>query len=136
MRIPGSRLAAVIILAPVALSACGSADGDEALAAAERRAESALQGLRELEARTDELEAELGDLRAEGDAVDARLDALATKLNNKTEKLGTSIADAQSSASSAAGEAGDALATAGEAAREISVLTNRLNYHLRNHGGG
>lgn len=136
MRIPGSRLAAVVILASITLSACGSGEGDEALAAARQRAEDALQGLRELERRTGELEGELGDLRAEGDDLTSRLDALAAKLKRRTERLEASIADAKSSASSAAGEAGDALNTAGEAAREISILTNRLNYHLRNHGGG
>ena len=135
MRIPGSRLAAVVILASFTLSACGSGEGDEALAAAQQRAEDALQGVRELEKRTGELETELGDLRSEGNDVTSRLDALAAKLNTKTEKLESSIADAKSSASSAAGEAGDALGTADEAAREISILTNRLNYHLRNHGG-
>ena len=135
MRIPGSRLAAVIVLASVTLSACGSGEGDEALVAARQRAENALEGLRELEQRTGELETELGDLRAAGDDVTSRLDALAAKLNTKTEKLVTSIADAEASASAAAGEAGDALGSAGDAAREISILTNRLNYHLRNHGG-
>ena len=135
MRIPGSRLVAVVILASVTLSACGSGEGDEALAAAQQRAEDALQGLREVERRTGELETELGDLRAEGNDVTSRLNALAAKLKSKTEKLETSIADAQSSASSAAGDAGDALGTAGEASREISILTNRLNYHLRNSGG-
>jgi chromosome segregation ATPase len=135
VRIPGSRLVAVVILASFTLSACGSGGGDEALAAAQQRAEDALQGLGELERRTAELESELDDLRAEGQDVKSRLESLARKLNTKTEKLATSIAEASSSASSAAGEASDALGTASEAAREISILTNRLNYHLRNSGG-
>jgi len=136
VRIPGSRLAAVVLLASVALSACGSGEADEALATAQRRADDALAAVEELEERTGDLETELGGLRADGDDLTARLDALAEKLKQRTEKLEASIDKAKSSASTAADDATSALGTASEAAREISVLTNRLNYHLRNHGGG
>ena len=136
MRIPGSRLAAVALLASVALSACGSGEADEALARAQRGADDALEAVAKLEETTGELETELGELRADGDDLTARLDALAAKLKQRTETLETSIAKAKTSASTAAGDAASALGTASEAAREISILTNRLNYHLRNHGGG
>jgi hypothetical protein len=136
VRIPGSRLAAVVLLASVALSACGSGEADEAVATAHRRADDAVAAVEKLEERTAELETELGGLRVDGDDLAARLDALAAKLKQRTERLEASIAKAKSSASTAAGDAADALGTASEAAREISVLTNRLNYHLRNHGGG
>jgi chromosome segregation ATPase len=133
VRIPGSSLAAVVLLASLALSACGSGEADEALVAAQRRADDALA---DLEQRTDELETELGGLRADGEDLTSRLDALAARLRQRTRRLEDAIATAKGSASSAAGEAADALGTASEAAREISVLTNRLNYHLRNHGDG
>ena len=136
MRIPGSRLAAVALLASFALSACGSGEADEALATAQRRADNALEGVSELEDRTGQLETELSGLRADGDDLTARLDALAAKLKERTEKLESSIAKAKGASSAAAGDAAGALGTASEAAREISILTNRLNYHLRNHGGG
>ena len=136
MRIPGSRLVAVALLASVALPACGSDEADEALAAAQRRADDALDGVTELEARTGRLETELGDLRADGDDLTARLDALAAKLKERTERLESSIAKAKDSSSAAAADAAGALGSASKAAREISILTNRLNYHLRNHGGG
>lgn len=136
MRIPGSRLAAVALLASFALSACGSGEADKALATAQRRVEDALEGVTELEERTTHIETELGGLRADGDDLTARLDALAAKLKERTKRLESSIAKAKGSSSAAASDAADALGTASEAAREISVLTNRLNYHLRNHGDG
>ena len=136
MRIPGSRLAAVVVISSVALSACGTGDSDEALVAARRESRDALEQIKELEARTAELEEELGALRSGGDDLEARLESLSKKLDGKADRLQTGLANAKSSAASASAEAADALGTASEAAREISVLTNRLNYHLRNHGGG
>jgi ABC-type transporter Mla subunit MlaD len=136
VRIPGSRLAAVVVISSVALSACGTGDSDEVLAAARRESRDALEQIRELEKRTAELTDELGALRRGGDDLEARLESLAKKLDGKADRLQAGIANAKSSASSASATAADALGGASEAAREISVLTNRLNYHLRNHGGG
>ncbi|MGH2749710.1 MAG: hypothetical protein ACRDK3_02360 [Actinomycetota bacterium] len=136
MRIPGNRLVAVVVLASAALPACGSGEGEQALASAREQTREALARLERLEGRIDELESELGDARVSNDGVSARLDDLARKLKKSTARLEGSLGEAEGSATSAGGRAEEALGVAGEAARDISILTNRLNYHLRDHGGG
>ena len=90
----------------------------------------------ELEARLDELEGDLDSARAGNEELTGRLDAVRDRLAKSIDKLRGSLDKLESSVAGAGDDADEALGVAGEAARDISVLGNRLDYHLRNHGGG
>lgn len=128
---------AAAVTAAVLLPACGSGSGsDESL----RRAEDALATAeRSLEA-VDDLKA---DLKAEVSSLENRLDdarrkgaALSSRLDKATQRLWDSLDRIRTTASDAAGSASSAVASAQSAAREIAVLTQRFDYHLRQSGGG
>ena len=136
MRIPGSRPVAAVVLSAALLGACGSGEGDEQLARAQEQSDQALDRIGELEARLDELEGDLDAARAGNEELTGRLDAVSGKLGKSIDKLRGSLDELETSVAGAGADADDALGVAGEAARDISVLGNRLDYHLRNHGGG
>ena len=136
MKIPGSRPVAAVVLSAALLGACGSGEGDEQLARATEQSEQALGRIGELEARLDELEGDLDSARAGNEDLTGRLDGVSGRLEKSIDKLRGSLDKLESSVAGAGADADDALGVAGEAARDISVLGNRLDYHLRNHGGG
>jgi chromosome segregation ATPase len=127
---------AAVVLSAALLGACGSGEGDEQLARAQEQSEQALDRIGELEARFDELEGDLDAARASNEDLTGRLDAVNGKLEKSIDKLRGSLDELETSVAGAGADADDALGAAGEAARDISVLGNRLDYHLRNHGGG
>jgi predicted nucleic acid-binding Zn-ribbon protein len=122
------RLIAAALAAAVVLPACGTGSGseeslrkaDDALAAAERSQES----VDALEEQVSSLEDRLGDARRKGAALSSRLDKATGRLWDSLAKLRTAVSDASGSASGA-------LSAAQSAAREIAVLTQRFDYHLR-----
>jgi hypothetical protein len=126
------RLLAAAVTVAVALPACGSGTGseeslrkaDDAMAAAER----SLEAVDALEAEVASLENRLDDARRKGAALSSRLD-------KATQKLWESLARVRTSAGDAAGSASSAVASAQSAARDIAVLTQRFDYHLRQSGG-
>jgi predicted nucleic acid-binding Zn-ribbon protein len=127
------RLLAAAVTAAVVLPACGTGSGsdeslrkaDDALAAAER----SLTAVDDLKEEVSALENRLDDARRKGAALSSRLD-------KATQKLWDSLARVRTSVSDAAGSASSALASAQSAARDIAVLTQRFDYHLRQSGGG
>ena len=142
MRIRGSRRwtacrpMAAVILSAALLGACGSGQGDEQLARAQEQSQQALDRIGELEGRLDELQGDLDAARTGNEDLTGRLDALRGKLERSIDKLRGSLDELEGSVAGASADADEALGVAGEAARDISVLGNRLDYHLRNHGGG
>jgi outer membrane murein-binding lipoprotein Lpp len=127
---------AAVVLSAALLGACGSGEGDERLARATEQSEQALGQIVELKARLDELEGDLDSARAGNEELTGRLDAVSGRLERSIDKLRGSLGKLESSVAGAGDDADEALGVAGEAARDISVLSNRLDYHLRNHGGG
>ena len=134
MTIFAMRLMAAALSVAVALPACGSGSGpdeslvrkaDDAMAAAER----SLEAVDELEAEITTLEGRLDDARRKGAALSSRLDKASKRLWESLARVRSSVTDASGSASSA-------VATAQSAARDIAVLTQRFDYHLRQTGGG
>jgi predicted nucleic acid-binding Zn-ribbon protein len=127
------RFIAAAVTVAVALPACGSGSGsdeslvrkaDEAMTTAER----SLEAVDELEGEVAALESRLDDARRKGAALSSRLDKATTKLWDSLDRLRTTTDDASASASSA-------VASAQAAARDIAVLTQRFDYHLRQAGG-
>jgi septal ring factor EnvC (AmiA/AmiB activator) len=142
VRIPGSRRwtvsrpVAAVICSAALLGACGSGEADEQLARAQEQSEQALDRIGELEDRLDELQGDLDAARASNEDLTGRLDAVRGKLEKSIDGLRGSLEQLEDSVAGADADADEALGAAGEAARDISVLGNRLDYHLRNHGGG
>jgi chromosome segregation ATPase len=132
--------AAVAILA--VLGACGDAEALDP--AVERRIEQALERAEDAEKSVAGLERRIENLSARLTAAEDARDELAAVLDAKTSRLRRAIRDARAaidgargSADSAAHEASSALAEARKAARDLSVLGQRYDYHLkRYHGGG
>lgn len=135
MTISAMRLVAAGMLVAAAVPGCGSGsagdDADAALRRAERAqaaADRSLDAVHELEAEVDSLTERLHDAHAQDEAIRDRLDGV-------TKRLWDSIARARAGASDAAGSASSALATAQSAARDLAVLSKRLDYHLQQSGG-
>jgi hypothetical protein len=128
----------VALAAVFALGACGDersgptqADLDEARA----EAAAATDAVDRLEGRLESLENEL-DRSAEA------ADAFGKKLREATKSLRVSLGDIRGSLgeirSLATGAASDAESAAGQigaVVRDLSVLEDRFNFHLRSHGG-
>ena len=132
--------AAVAVLA--VLGACGDAEAvdpgvERRIDRALERAEAAEESVAGLERRIENLSERLAD------AEDARAD-LAADLDEKASRLRRALRDARvavdgvrGAADAAARQASSALAEARQAARDLSVLGQRYDYHLkRYHGGG
>ena len=128
---------AALVIGAFLFVACGSGELDSETAGdlQEARADAA-----QAVERVDSLEARLDALAEQLD--DAVLDR--KRLNRVTERLESALADlrkalhaAESSADTAAADAASALARADQAARDLAVLEDRYEYHLRRyHGGG
>lgn len=129
MTIFAMRLVAAAVSVAVLVPACGSGSGSDeaAIEKADDAAALAARSLDAVEALEDEvasLENRLDDARRKGAALSSRLDAA-------TKRLWDSLGRVRASAGEAAGSASSAVATAQSAARDIAVLTQRLDYHLR-----
>lgn len=136
--------------AAVALSACAllflvatnwGRDQDaeavrQATAGQARLLDDAMREVALLRQHTTKLEARLGKLEEDGTAVSDRLERVSDRLWSSVAKLRAALARAESDASSARTDVASALANATAAARSLSVLENRFEYHLRQHGGG
>ena len=133
------RLMASVLVLPL-LAACGDQDALDPAAAermepAHEEAESARAAVRSLRERVAELEADLE--AADGASSEARsqLQEVAERLWASLRKVRSSIGEVRSSASDAAGAASAALVEAEAAAKDLSVLRERFDYHLSQSGG-
>ncbi|MDQ3876839.1 MAG: hypothetical protein M3290_00600 [Actinomycetota bacterium] len=123
-----------ISLVAVLLGACGTSDGPS-LDSVEKKATDAA-------AAVSSLRAEVAGLRAEVDRVEAakkdtlhRVDSVKKRLAAAIDRLQQANRDAKSSAKAASDSASSALADAQQAIRDLEILTQRFDYHLRHSGG-
>jgi len=100
------------------------------------RLDGALAQIDALQERTMELEAELAETEERSGRAGSQLERVSGRLWSSLDKLRRSVADAKSANSSASSDAATALANAGSALRDLAILENRFEYHLRQHGGG
>lgn len=148
MSVPIVRLTLALLSALVLAVACGDAGAldsgaEKELEAARDLAEQAQGDANAALRRVGELEREMAGLddhlAASGKArkkLRARLERLGDGLRDSLEKLRTALEDARSGAGSAQASADEALARAGQIARDLAVLEQRYNYHLRRYHGG
>jgi hypothetical protein len=132
------RRAAALVLAAGAFAGCARAQAHdpaekERLDDARSTPAEAMDAVDDLEARVEELE---GDLAA-ADRVSERVDRVSERLWASLAKLRKSLDEARGAAGDAAANADAALGSAQQAARDLALLGNRYDYHLRRyHGGG
>ena len=146
MTIPAMKRATGALLLVVAaaalfLSLWGRETSNAATEAAAEQAvllQEAQTQIDALEDRTEQLEAELAEATAEaaGDDLDLRLDRASERLWASVTKLREALSETKAAGDSAAEDAGSALANASAALRDLTILENRFEYHLRRHGGG
>jgi hypothetical protein len=139
-------------LAPVALLLAVACGGPEGLAPSARDrletatdvAEQARDEARAASDLAEELEGQVDDLTADLHRAAKARRQMVGRLALLRERLWASVGivrdglgEARSVSGAAAAEADDALARAAEVARDLSVLQQRYDYHLRRyHGGG
>jgi predicted nucleic acid-binding Zn-ribbon protein len=143
MKAAALAILVIVALAALGVTAWGSSRGSDVAAEAAQAAEAqadrldaALAEIEALQERTRELETELAGIEESSGRAGSQLDRVSGRLWGSLDKLRRSVADAKSANSSAASDAASALANAGAALRDLAILENRFEYHLRQHGGG
>jgi chromosome segregation ATPase len=135
------RAMALLVVVALTLGACAEGGGDAAAqdATARREARAATEATEALEERVAELEADLSETLGEGDLKDLKssLRSLRQNLRGAIAGLRASLHDLKGEVSSASSSAASALSKAEGAARDLAVLEDRFNFHLKKeHGGG
>lgn len=137
MTISGMTRALALFFAVLTLVSCGrdapEPTSDEA-AEASQAAAGALESIEALEAQTDELAADLAALKVDRKTLAARVGKISGKLRGAIADLKASLDDMEGDVEGAAATAGDVLARIGGVARDLEVLENRFDYHLRKGG--
>ena len=122
-------VALVIALPACARTEAPAPDDDAAAATAE--------ALADLDERVATLEADLASLETARERAGNRLRKLSGRLKGALDRLRDSLAEVRATAGTSGDNAAAALATANSAARDLEVLEERYDYHLRRyHGGG
>ena len=138
MSISNMTRAAALVLAAGTFAGCARAPSLDP--AAKERLDDAREAAAEAAAAVDDLEDRIAALEDDLDdaaGVKERVDRVAERLWGSLGKLRKSLDDVRSGASDAAATADAALSRAEQAARDLAVLGNRYDYHLRRyHGGG
>ena len=133
MTISGMTRALALLFVALTLVNCGrdAPETDGATTETIEAAADALEAVDELEAQTDELAADIADLRSDRKALAARVGKISGKLRAALADLKTSLRDIEDDVDGATATAGDALARIGGVARDLEVMENRFDYHLR-----
>jgi TolA-binding protein len=137
-----------LLAAAFALSACASGAAEGHLSAAQARAvrdeaRHALATVEQLRSELSDLEDRLEAMRARDRRAGQRLGRLSDKLWNVLAKLRGKVADASAAAGAvkqdadaAQSAASSALDEAEQVGKDLAVLEQRFDYHLRHSGGG
>ena len=129
----------ILAVAALVLPACGREGSDAATQAAaeqSRLLDDARAEIAALEARALELEESLAAIEEEREDAGTRVDRVTERLMSSLAKVREALSETKAAGNSAAGDAASALANAGAALRDLTILENRFEYHLRQHGSG
>lgn len=111
--------------------------GEGAARSATARALAAEEAVADLQRELNGVESRLDDLTADRKQLSGRLERVSTALWDSLRRLRGDVAAAADGSKSALARVEDAAADAEGAARQLSVLEDRFEYHLRqDHGGG
>jgi TolA-binding protein len=128
---PTMKAASSALVALVLFAGCGG-DPEPRPGAS---ATASQEDLASLQDRVAELEDLVDDLREGDDRMAARLRATTTRLGDSVSSLRSSLQSAEDDATDALADAGAAAARVEQVARDLSVLTERYDYHLRRYHG-
>ena len=133
MRYPGNAAAVGFVAGAVLLAACGGEDPGPVPAEA-RDVAAVRASVADLSERIDRLKQRVAGARAAQRRSRARLRGVAGDLEGRVKALRASLDEIADAADGAAANASAALGEAQAAARDVAVLGNRLDYHLRQGG--
>ena len=136
---PFRVLLAIAALVLAALAACGDAGGGPVASSDETARRDASQALDAVEELRAELEAQVTSLSDQLDAAEGDEAALLKKIARLSSRLDRAVSrvDRRFDATAGAATAAEsALAEARSVARDLAVLDERLDYHLKSHPGG
>jgi outer membrane murein-binding lipoprotein Lpp len=129
--------AALVLAAAFLFAGCGPGSDQPATDDQARTlAADAAQAIAQLEDETKALTDRVAELESTGDRAGERIDTVSDRLWASLTKLKESLNEMKGISEDAAAQANSALAEAQAAARDLAVLDSRLDYHLRQHGGG
>ena len=136
MTISAMTRAIALFFAALALVSCGRDEPateptSDAAVEAQEAADEALASIADLEAETAHLTDELAELKTDRKKLATRMWDISGNLRAAIADLKSSLADLEGDVDGAAARASEALDEVGAAARELAVLENRFDYHLR-----
>ena len=128
--------AIALFFAALALVSCGRDEPateptSAAAVEAQEAADEALASIANLEEQTADLTDELAELKADRKKLAERMWDISGNLRAAIAELKGSLGDIEGDVDGAAARASEALDEVGAAARELAVLENRFDYHLR-----
>ena len=133
---PLTSRAIAIVAALAVLTACGSDAGSARIDPADEAARAqAAEALDRVASLTDRVERLGSEIRVQERAQRRMVDGIKTRLGALAERLREALATVRAAAESAGADASAAAAQIGGVARNLSVLKERFDYHLRNGGG-
>jgi chromosome segregation ATPase len=129
------RTALVFVALVFLLGGCGKDEpapagdtGEQAVAQLESRLDGEVDALK---GEIEQLSTEVRNLREFKRSVGPRFARMGERLNERIDSLRAAIAEATSAAAAAADSSNDALARADEIARDLAVLEQRYEVHMR-----
>lgn len=133
-----TRGPALVLLAGLALAACGRAQAldpaaQEEIEGARTVADRALEAVEGFEPRVALLERRVASQRRAVQGLQDKASTASKDLGKALAAVEKRIAKLEESGDAAAEKAGAALAEAAKAARDLAVLMRRFDYHLRHH---
>jgi chromosome segregation ATPase len=126
----------VVAAACVLLVACGDSSGDSSPGPSEGASDAALDEIASVSDRVEEFEGELARLRSGDARLARRLRELGAELRASIGDIKESVRAARSNAAGTAADIDSALARLSGIERDLSVLTERYDYHLKRYHGG
>ncbi|MFN2593787.1 MAG: hypothetical protein ABR579_02720 [Actinomycetota bacterium] len=123
-----------ISLVAVLLAACGDSSGTS-LESVNKRAGEAAAAAASLRSEVAGLESQVAKATADKQKTIDHISALNRELHKAISRLNEATQAAKNAAKSASSSASSALADAQQAIRDLAILTQRFDYHLRHSGG-
>ncbi|MEA2487759.1 MAG: hypothetical protein QOF16_1413 [Actinomycetota bacterium] len=123
-----------VALVAVLSTACGTSSGPS-LDSVSKRASDAAAAVSSLRSEVAGLKSQLQAAAAAKKKTLDHVAALNHQLNKAVARLDRATRDAKTAAKTASSSASSALADAQQAIRDLAILTQRFDYHLRHSGG-
>jgi predicted nucleic acid-binding Zn-ribbon protein len=124
-----------LLLCAALLPACGDAAADDSVSTTAEEMVATAETVADLADRLSALESDLADETDAREKMLASFDSLEGSVDRSIEKIRSALRELRSDLASGRGDIESALGQIGSLTRDLAVLDQRLDYHLRNHGG-